>query len=245
LTGDARANGGGGGGDSMAFNGNGKDAYLCVSPGTGTTGGPYITVLNTNGTLRWSRQVADVSNPINNSADRNCGGAIAADGRVIVAWASPLTNTVTGTTNSWIQARLFSASGCPLGDRFVVSEYESPTNDATIVNLLLPAARPHVAWRGNLIAIDWTSQSPPDNPSGFNTTLAARLLTAPAAAAPVPPTGLTIAKSGSDVTVSWSGDGVVESADGVNGPWTPIPGCSPYTAAAVSTEKLYRVKLSW
>lgn len=249
VTGDARAGQNGGGGlGSAVFNSNAKDAYLLVTGGSGTTGGPYIVVLNTNGTVRWNRQVADASDPIGNSANRDVGGAIAADGRVLALWTSPLTNTVTGKTNRWVQGRLFSPSGCPLGARFVVSEYESPTNALDVLNMTLPPQSPHAAWRGNLIAINWRSQSPPFNPlspTEANRTLGARIFTAPADVAPTPPSGLAIAQSGSDVTISWSGDGVLESADGTAGPWTPIPGCSPYTTAASSAMKLYRVKLSW
>src|SRR5262245_23081002 len=47
---------GGGRGDGAGFHGNGEDAYVVVNTGGGT---PQVTVLNANGTVRFSRKVAD------------------------------------------------------------------------------------------------------------------------------------------------------------------------------------------
>src|SRR3989442_3449243 len=55
----------GGRGDGVGFSGNGADAYVNVNTGNGT---PWITVLNANGTLRYSRKVADEFETI--SSDR-------------------------------------------------------------------------------------------------------------------------------------------------------------------------------
>lgn len=59
------------------------------------------------------------------------------------------------------------------------------------------------------------------------------------------PTGATmsIARSGADVVVSWTGSGTLQSADTVIGPWSDVSGAaSPKTIAAPAGTKFYRVK---
>ncbi|PYI87483.1 MAG: hypothetical protein DME26_06030, partial [Verrucomicrobia bacterium] len=147
-------NQGGNRGDASGFHGNGADAYVninTVNPGTGNT--PWVTVLNANGTLRWSRPVGDPGSlPVSDRVD----AAIAPDGRVIAVWDSALPNA-SGVTNRLVQARLFSATGQPLGGRFVVSEWENPANPATIYTSEIP----RVAWRNNTIAMVWLSHNAP------------------------------------------------------------------------------------
>ena len=220
-------------GNGKGFSGNGKDAYVYVT-GSSATEGPYITVLNANGTLRWSRSVADVSDPINNTVNGDVSGAIAPDGRVIAVWSGPLINAVNGKTNNTIQARLFSPCGTPLGDRFAVSEYENQTNGLMVLGSQSPSA----AWRGSLVAMTWRSFSPPANPSGWNKTVGARLLTVPASA----PATLALSHAGGNVTLSWSGGGTLEGAADIAGPWTSIYNCSPVTQGASSAAKYFRVK---
>jgi hypothetical protein len=143
--------GAGGRGDGTGFHGNGKDAYVHVATAAG--GVVWVTVLNADGTLRWSRSVADTNETfVANRVD----GAIAPDGRVIAVWDSALPNAGGGTSRL-IQARLFGANGQPLGGRFVVSEWENPANPATIYTSEVP----RVAWRNDTIAIVWLSHNAP------------------------------------------------------------------------------------
>ena len=53
--------GNGGRGDGVGFHGNGNDAYASVAIGKDEAGKNHVwlTVLNANGTLRWSKTVAD------------------------------------------------------------------------------------------------------------------------------------------------------------------------------------------
>ncbi len=53
---------------------------------------------------------------------------------------------------------------------------------------------------------------------------------------------MTIGRMGDNVTVSWEGDGVLQSADSVTGPWTDIGPGKPYTTAPTGTAKFYRVQ---
>jgi hypothetical protein len=104
--------------------------------------------------LRYSRAVADAPEIID--SDR-VDAAIAPDGRAIVVWDSPLKSAIVDETNRVIQARMFSASGTPLGGSFVVSEWDHPSN-LTITN---NARVPRVAWRDDTIAIVWLTPNAP------------------------------------------------------------------------------------
>jgi hypothetical protein len=136
----------GGRGDAAGFHGNGSDAYVNIEKLAGNI--PQVTVLNANGTLRWSRKVADAGDP-DPTADR-VDAAIAPDGRVIAAW-----DDSTGGLQL-PQARMFNRSGDPVGEIFWVSE-----RDQTGVASFL-GRRPRVAWRGNTVAIIWESRNSPE-----------------------------------------------------------------------------------
>ena len=64
-------------------------------------------------------------------------------------------------------------------------------------------------------------------------------------AAPVAPQAapvLSIARTGSDLTISWTGTGTLQVADGVLGPWTDLPGGPPQKVSIrVGTNGFYRV----
>lgn len=61
------------------------------------------------------------------------------------------------------------------------------------------------------------------------------------AAAPVKITGIT--RAGNDVTITWSGGGVLESATSLSGPWTTTnDGDGSYSEAASATQKYFRVR---
>jgi hypothetical protein len=81
LTGQASA-AAGGRGDGTGFTATGTDAYVYTTTGGGT---PWVTVLNADGTLRWSRRVVDAS-VTNPPASDRVDAAIAPDGRVIAVW---------------------------------------------------------------------------------------------------------------------------------------------------------------
>src|SRR4029434_894636 len=114
VLGDGGPAGVGNRGDGIGFHGNGNDAYvLVVSSG----GNPWVSVLNTNGTLRYSHSVAQEGETL--GSDR-VDGAITPDGRVIAVWSGFQTNTTTLEAKHYIQARMYNAAGEPSGDRFVV-----------------------------------------------------------------------------------------------------------------------------
>jgi hypothetical protein len=237
--------GGGGRGDGAGFHGNGKDAYVHVC---GSGSGPWVTVLNADGSLRWSRGVADPDETIvgNNRVD----GAIAPDGRVIAVWDSKLPNAAVGdpvtdpptyVTNRVVQARLFNADGSPSGGSFVVSEWENPANPAATNNV----STPRVAWRGNTIAITWVTLNAPtvlppaEPPSGAGDgVIGARLFSV----ASLPQ--LMVSATGGNVIISWTGGGTLQSADTVKGTWSDVGDLNPTTIlkADLAVRKFYRVR---
>ncbi|HKS38174.1 MAG TPA: hypothetical protein VJW76_13335 [Verrucomicrobiae bacterium] len=144
---------GGGRGDGTGFHGNGRDAYVAVTSGVDDQARRqvFVTVLNANGTLRYSKAVTTNEVLLTNS-DR-VDAAITPDGRVLVVFddddsASPSARIVLG--------RILDPAGNPLGGTFYVSELETP--DTTT----LEARRPRVSWRGELAAIVWESRNSPE-----------------------------------------------------------------------------------
>lgn len=142
ITGHPEA-GGGGRGDGAGFHGNGKDAYVAVcSYGPGA----WVTVLNANGTVRWSKNVADdLPNMV--SVGRT-DAAIDANGNVVVVFSGKYDSSA---VYDLVMGRRFDASGNPVGGTFYVSEKESPD--------LFPARanNPRVAWRNGQVAVVWES----------------------------------------------------------------------------------------
>lgn len=79
-----------------------------------------------------------------------------------------------------------------------------------------------------------------DEVAVFNYSLTpAQLLSLYAAGAPVP-VALTIAPSGSNITLTWS-QGTLLQADEVTGPWTTNTATSPYTTSPTGAKKFYKV----
>jgi len=211
-------NQGGNRGDASGFHGNGKDAYVnCNTVSYLGVNTPWLTVLNANGTLRWSRAVADTNDTfVANRVD----AAIATDGRVIAVWDSALPNaSPNGVTNRLIQARLFSATGVPLGGRFVVSEWENPANPATVYTSEIP----RVAWRNDTIAIMWLSQNAPTVVNDPVSPGAAEVIAA--ALFKVTPLITDVVETGGDneptdtITAKWTGQTFPVSVAG-----EPLPG---------------------
>ena len=58
---------------------------------------------------------------------------------------------------------------------------------------------------------------------------------------PPEPAVLAISQSAGSVTLSWDGDGQLESASTVNGPWTPVSGASPAKITPAGDQGFYRV----
>ena len=59
---------------------------------------------------------------------------------------------------------------------------------------------------------------------------------------PPEPAVLAISQSGGSVTISWDGDGQLETAASVNGPWSEISGSSPAAIIPAGNQGFYRVK---
>lgn len=137
--------GGGGRGDGAGFHGNGKDAYVAACASGAEV---WMTVLNTNGTVRFSKSVADDLTGLVSVG--RVDAAISRDGNVIVVFSGKY--DASNTYNS-VMGRRFDAAGNPVGGTFYVSEKESPD--------LLPneASSPRVAWRNGQVAVVWESNN--------------------------------------------------------------------------------------
>ncbi|MBK9140247.1 MAG: hypothetical protein IPM17_16025 [Verrucomicrobia bacterium] len=143
LTGHPEA-GGGGRGDSAGFHGNGKDAYVAVCS---TGSDVWLTVLNANGTVRYSKAVAtDLTLASVEAVD----AAIDPDGNVIVVFSAKYDANNAGRI---IMGRRFDAAGNPVGGTFYVSEKELPDPGTPM------ATGPRVAWRAGQVAVVWESTS--------------------------------------------------------------------------------------
>ncbi len=142
-------------GDGMGFKSNGKDAYVyAVNSGAG---GPWVTVFNADGTLRYSRAVTETNELGAYANSDRLDAAIAADGSVIVAFDASNNDTNNINLYRLPQARLFNPCGQAIGPVFYLSEREHATNAvASNAN-----CRPRVAWRGNMVAAMWCSLNSP------------------------------------------------------------------------------------
>jgi hypothetical protein len=226
VTGHPEA-GQGGRGDGNGFKSNGKDAYVWCAE---TSAGPWVTVFNANGTVRYS-VAATTTNELGAypNADR-LDASIAADGRVIVAFSAG--NNDTNNVNAYLlsQAVILDPRGNPVGPVFYLGENETATN-AVASNSDI--CRPRVDWKGNLIAVYWGSYN---DTNSANKTVALRLFNAP------PPLGPNIALAGSNVNITWSGSGVLQQSGDLK-TWadiSPAP-TSPYSPPASGT-KFYRLR---
>lgn len=143
-------NAGGGRGEGTGFHGNGNDAYVYAVNGTDENGirQVWITVFNTNGTVRFSKAATEPELALVNPG--RVDAAIDEKGRVLVVFAD-----ISGTQGNFpiVMGRLFDATGNPIGSTFHVSERELPDPTA------LEARGPRVAWRQNLAVIAWESRN--------------------------------------------------------------------------------------
>jgi hypothetical protein len=109
---------GGGWGDSAGFHGNGNNAYVAVNSDRSAKR-VWVTVLNTDGTVRFSRSVADDLTLVSPGTP---DAAIDRNGEVIVVFADA---SATGGLNRLVMGRRFDAAGNPMGGTFYVSELET------------------------------------------------------------------------------------------------------------------------
>jgi hypothetical protein len=228
LTGYAQA-GGGGRGDGVGFGGNGKDAYVhaCDYSLNGTNGW-WVTVLNADGTVRWSRDVAD--DLILTSVERG-DAAINENGEVVVVFTAGIDAMKVAV------GRLFDATGKPMGGTFFISEKEvpDPNNPPLAVS-----QRPRVAWRNGILAVAWESKNDPDN-IGVNE-VALRVFST------VPPS-LSISLVGTSVKISWPTDvtGYQLQSTGTlatSAIWNPVGGVvnNSVTISNPTGAQFYRLK---
>jgi len=101
----------------------------------------WVTVINTNGTVRWTR---DVSDDVPTTKVGNIDAAIDTSGRVVVIYDDG--GTVLG--------RAFDKAGKPLGGTFYVSENE-PFGSS------INSKEARVSFRGDLVAVVWGSSNDP------------------------------------------------------------------------------------
>ncbi|MSU22054.1 MAG: hypothetical protein EXS30_11750 [Pedosphaera sp.] len=153
LTGKAIA-AGGGRGDGSGFHGNGNDAYVLTNSGTDDQGAKqvWLTVLNTNGTVRFSRAVAD---DLALTGPDRVDAAIDSSGRVLAVFDDP---SASASGNRLVLGRMFDDKGNPLGKTFFVSEKETDGTASA------DSRNPRAAWRGGLAAVVWQSKNSPDSP---------------------------------------------------------------------------------
>lgn len=228
LVGNANA-GGGGRGDGAGFHGNGTDAIVHAAS---SAQGPWVTVLNANGTVRYSKAVtAPDGGGVYANMDRG-DAAIQPDGRVIVAFDATNNDTNNASLFRLPQAVLVDGCGNP-GPVVYLSEREEGTNAVASNG---GDGRPRVAFRNNTVAAMWGSLNNPNDPT---ITLAMRIFdVAPA----VVPTLSISGPSGGNVTLTWSGGANLYTAPAVGGPYTQVGAAtSPYVTAAAGTAAFYKV----
>lgn len=132
--------GAGGRGDGIGFHGNGNDAYVLATAGNDAQGQnqAWVTVINTNGTIRYTKAVSDDIPP---TKVGRIDAAIDSSGRVFVVYDD----------SGVVLGRAFDSAGKPLGGTFYVSEKELPGTAGS--------GSPRVAFRGDLAAVVWQSSS--------------------------------------------------------------------------------------
>jgi len=226
VTGHPEA-GQGGRGDGTGFKSNGRDAYVYAAQ---SSSGPWVTVFNADGTVRYSRAATDTNDAGAYANGDRIDAAISADGRVIVAFDASNNDTNNTVPFRLTQARILDPCGNPMGPAFYVSESENVTN-AVASN---GTCRPRVAWRDNLIAVMWSSDQL-DAGIRINTF---RLFTAP------PPVGPSVQQvSAGSVKITWTGCGVLQQSSDLLA-WADISptATSPYSPSPLAAQKFYRLR---
>lgn len=203
----------GGRGDGVGFQGNGADAYVYAATSSGLL---RITVLNANGSLRWSRFLADEGDENPPNTDR-VDAAIAPDGRVIVVFDANNQYVDSPGSGRVIMGRMFSATGEAIGPIFRVSE---KTGEFPPEALGL-SRHPRVAWRGDTIAVVWESRGNSDVTP--NNIAALRIFNTDASVVPEPINIATSQLTDGNLTFTWSGGNppfTVQRRTTLGGTWT-------------------------
>ena len=145
----------GGRGEGVGFHGNGNNAYVLVNSGTDETGAvqAWVTVLNTDGTVRYSKALAnDVKLAKVGSAD----GVLDAQGRVFGVFSATIQDD---PIPSRVLGRVLDPTGKPLGGTFFVSEKDEETLIAGY-----ESTNPRVTVQADAFAVVWVSKNDPDAP---------------------------------------------------------------------------------
>lgn len=168
---------GGGRGDGIGFHGNGVDAYALATIGADGDGKRHVwlTVLNADGSVRWSKSALDDLELVNPG---RCDVAIDAIGRVAVTTDDA---SGTGGGSKIVLGRVFDRNGAPLGGTFHVSEKEAPDMNP------FESRNPRIAFRNDSVAVVWESQ----NYSAGTRVVAARLFVVPVKPGSIEAVGLT------------------------------------------------------
>lgn len=145
----------GGRGDGTGFHGNGKDAYVTVTANTDENGARqvWVTVLNANGTLRYSRSASE-GVPLLTTGEADA--AIDATGRVLVVFDGRGENELNAV--NLVMGRVLNPDGSPVDKVFYVSETETP--DLAFYE----SGNPRVAVRNDAFAVVWESQNSETGP---------------------------------------------------------------------------------
>jgi len=227
ITGYPQANSGGDAGGAN-ISGNGKDAYALV----GNYGDSvWVTVLNADGSVRWSRDAAD--DKILSSVS-STGVAIDESGGVVVVF----NGKPDGSLPRGVMGRRFNASGAAVGGTFYISEHEVPD----LMNpLTYESSDPKVASRNGVVVVSWLTRNYPDVSLQGLPVVAQRLFL-------TGPPSLTITRVGSNVKIAWP-EAVpgytLESAPNLNTgtTWSPVGGVvnNSVTVPAIGIQ-FYRLK---
>jgi hypothetical protein len=184
-------------GGSLGFHGNGKDAYvMCVSGADAAgTKGVFVSVWNTNGTLRWATN-ATVGMTLN--APGATDAAMDASGRVFVVF-DDTTPSQDGTKRT-VVGRLLDNTGHAVSAAFLIDPTENP--QGTTVG----AANPRVAWRGDTVAVVWETENrfpvSPDPVNAIPPVGAMRFFTVPNGSGDIT---ASVNASGGNITITWTG----------------------------------------
>ena len=206
--------GSGGRGDSSGFHGNGKDAYVAADT-SGTD--VYVTVLNTDGTVRYSKSVID---DLTLTSAGAVDAAIDTAGQVIVVFSGKYK----GAVSDIIMGRRLASDGTPLGGTCYISEKEPP--DLATKS----SGGPRISSRNGLVAVAWQSfndiNAPISPTTGENVAVAAlRLFITSFESLPI----LSITQpTPTTVTISWpqsvTGYSLQSNADLTSPNWVTVPG---------------------
>lgn len=230
----------GGQGENTGFHGNGLDAYVVANAGVDDEGNPAVcvSVLNTNGTVRYSKSVVDDITLL--SAD-SADAAIDTNGEVVVVF----TGTYYNNPNT-VMGRRLDASGNVSSNTFYISENEYPNSGSGA------ASYPRVAWRDGMVAISWVSTSDSGSIAidGSGLKVAALRLFS-TSTNEVPPTTVSptlCAKvSGKSITISWdasaTGYTLMSTTNiSANTTWTTVGTQNPTTETMGTGKKFYRLE---